>query len=85
MEVPSEMKIEMKFMDFSVEYQDSCGYDSVSIIDGNHQEILPPTCGNSSMPNPLYSFTNKATLKFKTDISETDRGFFLQYKGVNPK
>ena len=83
MEVPIGKKIEMKFMDFSVEYDYICQWDDVGIIDGNQQIILAPTCGNSSLPDPLYSITNKATLKFKTDGSVTDRGFFLQYKEVD--
>ena len=80
-EVPAGKIISMKFLSFSIEKGNKgCNYDNVTIVDNNGSDILPPSCGDDgTIPKIPDSFTNKAFLIFKTDYSQTRKGFLLQY------
>jgi len=72
----------IKFSDFVLEEpskRTSYCYDWVTIKDGDGSTLLDKTCG-SEIPPPLTSKTNSAKVIFRTDISDTARGFSLDWK-----
>ena len=67
-----------EFSDFSIEYATSCIYDWVQVFDGNGQELLKKSCGDTN-PQSFSSKTNKATVMFHSDVSVTGKGFRLKF------
>ena len=77
-QAPAGQHIRFEFTDFSIEDHKTCGYDWVQVIDGNGQELLKKSCGDTK-PKSFLSKTNKATVKFHSDGSTTRKGFRLEY------
>ena len=63
-------------MDFNVEYEASCGYDDLSVYDGNSAKaaLLRRVCGDS-LPKPVVSQSNVVFVQFLTDDDEGHDGF----------
>ena len=76
--------IRLSFSNFSLEGQSSCGYDSLTIHDGDNDQarVLEKLCG-SDLPQDVYSTGSDLFLHFKTDVSETERGFSITYDIIN--
>jgi len=73
--VPEGMFINVEFTSFSVEYDSSCLYDSLSIYDSDDQGPgLAVLCGYD-MPAAFRSITNHVFIRFSTDRSITAAGF----------
>ena len=77
-QAPAGQHIRFEFTDFSIEDHKTCGYDWVQVIDGNGQELLKKSCGDTK-PKSFLSKTNKATVKFHSDGSTKRKGFRLEY------
>ncbi|CAK8680216.1 unnamed protein product [Clavelina lepadiformis] len=77
---PADHVIAISFLDFQLESHSSCIYDYLDITDGSDGEVEPlgPKCGNELRGFNL-SVTNSLTIKFKTDSTETFKGFRLQW------
>merc|ERR1719510_2267981 len=81
MTAPAGETITVTFLAFKVEFQSSCNYDWVQIFEGTGTtgtELLSKACGTNTIPSPVTSTTNTATLLFHTDSSETEMGFVAQ-------
>ena len=80
MTAPSGETITITFNTFDVESHSSCNYDWVEIYEGEGTGgtvLLSKSCG-STVPGPVTSTTNMATLSFQTDSSATETGFEAQ-------
>lgn len=68
--------IKLAFVDFSVEYHASCGYDNVSVFDGDKESssLMGSFCGDN-LPSPVYASEGQMVVKFTSDESMVVRGF----------
>ncbi|XP_068906568.1 cubilin-like isoform X2 [Tenebrio molitor] len=74
--------IQVVFSDLDLEEHSSCSLDYVEILDGPalNSKSLGKFC--SSNPNLIRSTSNSLTVKFRSDLSRTGRGFQLQYTTI---
>ncbi|KAH0809453.1 hypothetical protein GEV33_013339 [Tenebrio molitor] len=74
--------IQVVFSDLDLEEHSSCSLDYVEILDGPalNSKSLGKFC--SSNPNLIRSTSNTLTVKFRSDLSRTGRGFQLQYTTI---
>eukprot|EP00794_Sanderia_malayensis_P017799 gene17799-biopygen15237 len=71
--------VELTFVDFSLEAHLTCYYDYLKIIDGSNMKTY---CG-SRLPPKFVSKTHLVVLSFKTDGSNVEKGFKIQYRIVS--
>jgi len=71
-------KIKMSFAAFSLENSWRCGWDYLTIVDGNGSELLAKSCG-SVKPATVTSKTNKVKVIFHSDSSVTSTGFKIDW------
>jgi len=74
-------KIKMTFAAFSLENAWRCGWDYLTIVDGNGRELLGKSCG-SVKPATITSQTNKVKVIFHSDYSVTSTGFKIDWVAV---
>jgi len=74
-------KIKMTFAAFSLESAWRCGWDYLTIVDGNGRELLGKSCG-SVKPATVTSQTNKVKVIFHSDYSVTSTGFKIDWVAV---
>jgi len=74
-------KIKMTFAAFSLENDWRCGWDYLTIVDGNGRELLGKSCG-SVKPATVTSQTNKVKVVFHSDSSVTSTGFKIDWVAV---
>jgi len=74
-------KIKMTFAAFSLENHWRCGWDYLTIVDGNGRELLGKSCG-SVKPATVTSQTNKVKVIFHSDSSVTSTGFKIDWVAV---
>jgi len=74
-------KIKMTFAAFSLESAWRCGWDYLTIVDGNGSELLGKSCG-SVKPATVTSQTNKVKVIFHSDYSVTSTGFKIDWVAV---
>lgn len=74
-------KVLLYFTTFEVEDNSWCSYDSVELFDGmdNSATRLSKSCG-SNLPSPVYSSGRYMYMQFKSDSSDTERGFVAHYR-----
>ena len=79
-------RIELKFVEISIEGSHDCTKDRVTILNGKDDNSLSlgSYCGNQ-LPATIYSSTEAVTIKFISDSSVNDKGFSLQYKGLKER
>ncbi len=71
----------LNFTKFDLEESSGCSYDYLQITDGTRSKKY---CGNGgSELSPFVSKTNKLTIRFRTDYSESRGGYFATYKTVD--
>ncbi|XP_069771456.1 procollagen C-endopeptidase enhancer 2-like [Narcine bancroftii] len=73
--------IELKFEKFSVEKDNYCRYDYVSIFNGsskNEGQRVGKFCGDS-LPGRIVSSSNELLVQFVSDLSVTTDGFLAKY------
>jgi len=78
--INADDKVVITFSDFELEDY-GCAYDWVMIIDGDGSILLPKTCG-SDIPAPVRSHTSTAVIVFRSDKSETFRGFNITWESL---
>lgn len=78
---PYGSKVLLYFTTFEVEDDLSCSYDSVELFDGRDDSAsrLSKSCG-SILPSPVYSSGRYMYMKFKSDLSNTEKGFVAHYR-----
>merc|ERR1712029_26935 len=73
--------IEMTFAAFSLEEAWGCGWDYLTIEDGNGSTLLGKSCG-SVKPAMITSKTNKVKVVFHSDYSVTSTGFKINWVAI---
>lgn len=78
---PFGSKVLLYFTTFELEYASACIFDSVELFDGrdNSSPRLSKSCG-SSLPSPVYSSGRYMYMQFKSDSSNTKKGFVAHYR-----
>lgn len=88
-ELPSQYKIRLDFMELQLENSMSCQYDFVLVMDGPPASPVPlgKFCGNSTQEY-IESRSNVMTILFKSDSTKTKKGFeaywFAQSRPMEP-
>ncbi|XP_031795774.1 cubilin [Sarcophilus harrisii] len=79
--VTNDKVIALKFNDFDVAISPSCSADYLAVYDGPNinAPLLGTFCGSVLPPN-IKSTNNSLFLVFKTDFSETAKGWTLSYR-----
>ena len=84
-QVDAGQVIRLEFTDFDVEIEDACNYDSLTITEtsqnGKTTILMEKRCG-ATLPPVIVSTTNKVNMLFKTDGSETKKGWSLRWTAV---
>jgi len=68
----------LSFVDFDVETMEGCSKDNVTIIDNVTGKQLGTFCGQDP-PSDVISSSNRLSVIFRTDSSETRLGFAIKY------
>lgn len=73
-------RIRLSFLFFEMEPHQECGYDHISIYDGDSPEshTLGRFCG-SKLPHPISANTNEMYMVFKSDASVQKKGFVAHH------
>ncbi|XP_054159895.1 LOW QUALITY PROTEIN: cubilin-like [Oppia nitens] len=74
--------ITLTFADIDIEAHTTCRYDYLEVFDGNtdRSPSLGKYCNSRMNSHLVQSKSNVMYIKFKTDTSETGRGFRLNYQ-----
>jgi len=73
--------IELTFSDFAVEFEASCSWDYVEVLDSDNSQMLK-TCGYTP-PGVVTSKGNTMTVKFHSDGVVEHKGFKAMWKQVD--
>jgi len=74
-------RIELTFSDFAIEYQASCSWDYVEVLDSDNSQMLK-ACGDEN-PGVVTSKGNTMTVKFHSDYIGVKKGFRAIWKQVD--
>ena len=81
----------LQFTAFDIDKHNYCGYDHLTIMDGDGTTLMEKSCGpkggqsiSSSLPAAITSRTNTVRLVFSTDGDVTESGFSLSWTAVTP-
>ncbi|XP_050407117.2 cubilin, partial [Patella vulgata] len=82
--VPDGNQILLNVTDFLMESHVNCNYDYLEIRNGGYQTspLVGKYCGRT-IDNIIVSHSNRMWLKFKTDVSQSARGFKILYDGTS--
>ena len=74
--------VSLTVVDIDIEAHRTCQFDYLQVFDGNSDRSpsLGKYCNNQMTPHYITSKSNVLFLKFRTDTSETGRGFRLNYQ-----
>lgn len=77
--------VRLTFEDFQLEFDEVCGYDDLSVYEGNSASstLIRRVCGDS-LPSPIQSASNKMFIQFLTDKDTGYYGFKAKIEFVNP-
>lgn len=81
--VASGSRLQLNFSEIDVENHLTCRYDYVKIYNGPDETapLLGSYCSRHA-PSSLISSSNKVLIVFKSDSSNTGRGFSVDYTSV---
>ena len=68
---------------FNLETHQTCGYDYLTMTDGDGSTLMGKTCG-TSLPNNITSASNVIEMEFRTDGSQPREGWSLSWRAVLP-
>ena len=74
LEAPKGRKIDILFKYFDIRFEQRCTNDWVVILDSDGSDLLQRSCGDT-IPAPITSRTNQATLVFFSNTFSTRQGF----------
>ncbi|XP_014254813.1 cubilin-like [Cimex lectularius] len=84
-ERPPMTVIVVSILDMDIQFDESCGLDSLTIYDGNSDKykVIGKYCGNNSV-DTLTSTRNMVYLKFSADSDSLQgKGFYINYTTIN--
>ncbi|KAI4871253.1 hypothetical protein NFI96_019773 [Prochilodus magdalenae] len=73
-------RVFFNFTDLDIESHSSCQWDHVNIYDGPGESspLLAKVCG-FTIPSPIFSTQNVIYVRFRSDVSNSHRGFQAQF------
>lgn len=72
--------VQLAIVDLQLEQHDKCRYDFIEVYEGiTHRTNGRRYCGNT-YPKIIQSKSNQMTIRFRSDFSNTGRGFHLKYE-----
>ena len=88
----------LQFTAFDIVRHSYCGYDHLTIMDGDGTNLMQKSCGSSSygyiypignqsrrsLPATITSRTNTVKLVFSTDGGDTKTGWSVEWTAVTP-
>ena len=77
------MILSLQFTAFDIEADSTCGYDHLTITDGDGTTLMEKSCG-STLPSDITSTSNIVKLVFITDSSDTRPGWSVSWSAVTP-
>lgn len=78
--VAASSLVQVVIVDFDLEQHEKCRYDFIEIYEGiNHRTNGRRYCG-VTYPKLIQSKTNQMTIRFRSDFSNSARGFHLKYE-----
>ena len=80
--VEEGLVLALQFTAFSIESHFTCGYDHLTIRDGDGTTLMEKRCGSSLPANTILSTSNRVELYFKTDLSGTYSGWSVSWSAV---
>lgn len=97
-EVEQGLIILLKFTAFDMEYHSTCGFDHLTITDGDGSSLMEKSCGSSndgpvqigsqlifsSLPPDVRSRSNVVNLEFSTDYRGVMTGWSVTWSAVTP-
>ena len=96
-EVEQGLIVTLQFTAFDIESSSTCGYDHLTITDGDGTALMEKSCGSTSggvfvggqsigntLPADITSTSNIVKLVFKTDSSSTRPGWSVSWSAVTP-
>ncbi|XP_075062159.1 ovochymase-1 [Mixophyes fleayi] len=84
-EAPEGNIIQLIFEDFSLEYQEECDYDRVSIYsDRDETQLIIKLCG-FLVNRQVFSPSNIMVIKFESDLENNYSGFMARFIFLYPK
>ncbi|XP_065583611.1 tolloid-like protein 1, partial [Artemia franciscana] len=84
--LPPGRAVSLEFQEFALERSISCMFDYLEIRDGDdsNSTLIGRYCGGPDrIPPPIVSTQNFLWLKFRTDSSSHDRGFYANYSSID--
>ena len=96
LEVEQGMILLLEFTAFDIEPHSDCGFDHLTIMDGNGATLMEKSCGsagnlviggektNFTLPPNVWSWSNKVNLVFVTDGGGTRPGWSVSWSAVTP-
>ncbi|XP_065577284.1 cubilin-like isoform X11 [Artemia franciscana] len=84
--LPPGRAVSLEFQELALERSISCMFDYLEIRDGDdsNSTLIGRYCGGPDrIPPPIVSTQNFLWLKFRTDSSSHDRGFYANYSSID--
>jgi len=75
--------IELQIVSLDLEAQDDCGFDSLTVRDAINDVEMAKFCGSSCSGSSIIIHSKSASVRFKTDGSQTAAGFKLRYRRIS--
>lgn len=74
--------ISVKLEEMDIESEEDCNYDYLELLDGrdlSSAKSLKKLCHTQTDLAPITTSSNAALVRFRTDVSDTRKGFLLSY------
>ena len=82
-QVEEGLIISLQFTAFDIESDSTCGYDHLTITDGDGTTLMEKRCG-STIPADIRSTSNIVKLVFITDRTTSKTGWSVSWSAVTP-
>ena len=82
-QVEQGLILSLQFTAFDIEFESTCYYDHLTIMDGDGTTLMEKSCG-SSLPADITSKSNVVNLVFSTDFIITLSGWSVSWSAVTP-
>ena len=83
LQVEEGLILSLQFTAFDIESHSTCGYDHLTITDGDGTTLMEKSCG-SSLPADIISTSNIVKLVFSTNFVNTRPGWSVSWSAVTP-
>ena len=82
-QVEQGLILSLQFTAFDIEADSTCGFDHLTITDGDGTTLMEKSCG-TPLPADIRSTSNIVKLVFSTDSGGTRAGWSVSWSAVTP-